>query len=307
MAAHRAEFNRRHGSSSDGKYANSITIICGLLFGAIIVFLLVALLDSKTNFEISIKTYVILMEIGATASIYFGQKTLNAGEEGVLSFLDNYLGVKAKPGLYWVLPGILKIQTISAKLTTVKVDIKNPRLNDRTSLSSASATITVVVSDVLAAARTADVLAVAKGLCESALRAYLAGRNVLQVESAQLDLTESLDKSQFDKLKAEASEAGLQIVSIYLDALEIPKALLDAQNQAAVERAERLAQEQESDWRQTIIDRALARGANYAEAQAEADTVTGKKARVTTTQVTGGAEGSPATVILDTRGGKSHE
>ncbi|MFZ2151843.1 MAG: hypothetical protein WAV09_01900 [Minisyncoccia bacterium] len=266
-------------------------------------------MDTRFAVHVTSKWYMIAGILGATVSLFSGCKTLAGGEKGVLSVFDSYTENLGDPGLYWELPGIIGIKLIGAKITPAKITLLGPKLKGSVTLTSATGTITYEIANVAVAVNVEDIPAIAKALCESAMRTFISTQRVEDIENGKVDLRSALSRmdvgngrTRCDELDAEAAEVGLRIKSIYLDSAEVPKALVDAKNQQAIELAEREAQQTELAFRQGIMQRAMADGASYAEAQAEADRVTGKKSTVTTTQITGtggkSKKGGPQPVVI---------
>jgi len=281
--------------------ANQTTVLFGALFGAAIVFLILYGLHTRFDWSITTKWYVISAIAGAGLSLFLGQKSIAVDEKGVLSLLDNYTESTAEPGFFWELPGIIGIKTVSAKQTSVKVTLKGPKLKGSVTLMSAEGTITYVVKNVRVAATVNDLGATAKALCESSMRTFIATQEPDEIENGRTDLRASLalisedSVTKLEVLDKEADEVGIEIKSLFLDSAELPAALVTAKNQQVIEDAERIAQDKERAQREKIIIQEMSKGATYAEAQAEADRVTGKRSTLTTNQVTGG--GRPLVVL----------
>lgn len=285
--------------------ANVKTAVFGALFGASIILLVLYGLHMKFGWNIPTKWYVIPSVVGAGLSLFFGQKNVSVDEKGVLSFFDNYMESLAAPGFYWELPGVIGIKTVSAKQTTVKIAPSDPKLNDDVTLLSAEGSITYVVENVRIAAAVDDLGNSVKSLAESALRSFIAtkhsGKGPGGIENSRTDLLASLPVDVLN----EADQLGIKIKSLFLESAKLPPELVKARNQKKIEEAERAAQDLERAQRKEIIDEEMAKGATYAEAQAEADRITGKRSTVTTTQVTG--SGARPVVVLgqNQQGGNS--
>lgn len=278
--------------------ANLRTVVFGLLFGASIVCMVLYGIQNRFGVNISLKWYLIGIVIGAGVSLFFGQQELPVDRKGVLSVFDNYTSCLAAPGLYWELPGVIGLKSVSAKQVPVKVTLKGPKLKGNVTLVSAEGLIEYVVNNVRVAATVENLDSSARGLCESSMRTFIASQTWNEIENARTDLREALKlidengKSKLQVLEEEAAEKGIKIVSLYLESAELPPLLVNAMNQQEIEEQERKAQDKERAQRQQIITEEMARGASYAEAQAEADRVTGKKTTVQTTQITGGGQGA---------------
>lgn len=289
--------------------ANAITLVVGVLFGTMIAALLVYGVDTRFVVHVTSKWYVIAGIVGATISLFLGCKTMAGGEKGVLSVFDSYTENLGNPGLYWELPGIIGMKVIGAKITPINVTLRDPKLKGSVTLTSATGTITYEIANVAVAVNVEDIAAIARAMCESAMRTFISTQSVDDIENGRVDLRSAFrsmlvenGRTRCDELDAEAAEVGLRITSLYLNSAEVPKLLVDAKNQQAIELAEREAQRTELAFRQSIIQQAVADGASYAEAQAEADRVTGKQTTVTTTQITGtggkSKKGGPQPVVV---------
>ncbi len=302
--------------------ANKITLVAGSIFGALIMGGLYFGVVNKFGWNFSNKAFLMWAVFGAGTSLSLGMNELSAKQRGVLSFLGNFLKNEGEPGIYWELPGVIGIQKILAPIDTLKISIKGPKIKGNVTLISAEGSIVFKVKDVAKAASVGDLEKIAKAQCEAAMRVFLFTQNVNQVENGRVDLLDALDliskpgstSSIAHDLYKEAAQVGLEIISIYLEAAEVPAALVAAQNQAAIEDAERIAQGKERIQRQNIIDACIAQNASFAEAQAEADRITGKATTLTTTQLTGGGNGkgkkkgaiTPVVVVnANTHGGGS--
>lgn len=286
--------------------ANRVTIIFGLMFGAIVTFSVIFGLSQKFQFHVPIKWYTIFIVLGAGVSLFFGAKKLVVGQRGVLSVLEKYLDNEAVLGIYFELPGIIGIMKLSAKQTTIRVNLPGAKLKGSVTLVSAQGSFTYVVRSVRIAGSVDNLDVSVKALCESALRTFITTQSSRDIENGRTDLLAAFEairegtSTKLSVLVAEADSLGVEILSLFLDSAELPPELVKARNQQVVEAAERIAQGLERSQREGIIREEMLKGATYAEAQAEADRVTGKRSTVTTNQVTGG--GQPVVLLGQNQG-----
>lgn len=288
---------------------NIISILFGFLLGATMGLLILAGVDKFfTSFEIQDIRYWL------TAAVVFGggfllrwNDNVPVGEVGVLTFFQAVMPVMVKTGLYFQLPGVIGTVRISSKLVTIPIVIQKPKLSDGVTLNNAKGLIAYKVTDAYSAAVVEDLKQTLESLGIATVRHYLSTLDSLTVESAKVDLFPILSQDRQQALIAEAKTKGVQICDLYFESADIPAALESARNQSVIEKAEKLGQTTELEFRKSIIDGAVAKGATFAEAQAEADRITGKRTTVTTNQVTGGGGVRPVVVIGQNESGGNAE
>ncbi len=277
---------------------NIISILFGFLLGASIGWLILAGYGKVLTPVEDIRVWLTMAILFGGVFVLIWNDNVPVGETGVLTFFQAVVPVTVKTGLYFQLPGVIGTIRISSKLVTIPIVIPKPKLSDNVTLNNAKGLIAYKVIDVYAAAVVEDLKQALESLGIATVRHYLSTLDSLTVESAKVDLLTILSRDRLRVLIAEAKTKGVQICDLYFESADIPAGLEAARNQSAIETAERAAQEKELAFRTKIINDAVAAGANFAEAQAEADRVTNKRTTVTTNQITGGTGGGGARPVV---------
>ncbi len=277
---------------------NIISIFFGFTLGALIGLLVLAGWGKIFSPVEDIRIWLSMAIVFGGGFIFFLNNNVPVGEVGILTVFQAVTGFQVKTGLYFELPGVIGTIRIPSKLVTIPITIEKPKLKDGVTLNKAKGLIAYKVIDPYAAALVENLRDALESLGIATVRYYLSTLNSLTVEDAKVDLTTVLPSDRAQALAYEAKQKGVEICDLYFESADIPAALEAARNQYVIETAEKIAQEQELAFRTKIINDALAAGASFAEAQAEADRVTGKRTTVTTNQITGGTGGGGARPVV---------
>lgn len=286
---------------------NVISIMFGFLLGASIGWLILAGYGKVWTPVEDVRIWLTMAVIFGGSFLLIWVNNVAVGEIGVLTVFQAVMPVVVKTGLYFELPGVIGVVRISSKLVTIPITIQKPKLSDGVTLNNAKGLIAYKVIDAYSAAVVEDLKQTLESLGIATVRHYLSTLNSLTVESAKVDLLTVLSQDRQQALVAEAKTKGVKICDLYFESADIPAALESARNQSVIEKAEKLAQTTELEFRKSIIDAAVGKGASFAEAQAEADRITGKRTTVTTNQVTGSGGVRPVVVIGQNESGGNAE